>query len=120
MGLPWVRLDTAFPRNHKVLGLLDDKDGYRTAFVYTCALAYSGEQGTAGFIPRSALPFIHARQVDVNRLVAARLFICEPRGGGWNVNDWADFQPTTEENERRSQRAKDAAAVRWAKNGAKK
>lgn len=120
MALPWVRLDTALPRNHKILGLLDAKDGYRTAFVYTCALAYSGEQGTAGFIPRSALPFIHARMVDVNRLVEARLLITEPQGGGWDIHDWAEFQPTTEEHERRSRRAREAAAARWSKNGAKK
>jgi hypothetical protein len=108
------------PRNHKILGILEAKDGYRTAFVWTCSLAYSGEQGTAGFIPRSALPFIHARMVDIDRLVEARLLIPAASGGGWDIHDWAEFQPTTEEHEKRSQRARDAAAVRWAKKAGKK
>jgi hypothetical protein len=48
MPLPWVRLDTSIPRNHKILALLQDKDGYRAFTVYICSMAYSGEQGTAG------------------------------------------------------------------------
>lgn len=119
MALPWVRLDTAMPRNHKILDVIEQKDGYRAAFVYLAALSYSGEQGTAGFIPRSALPFIHARAVDVTKLVAARLFVLSPDGGGWDIHDWAEFQPTTEEHLKRSNRARNAAAVRWAGKQAK-
>ena len=115
MALPWVRLDTGMPRNHKILSLLDQKDGFRAAFTYTCALAFSGEQGTGGFIPRSALPFIHARPAEINKLVEARLLDPHDQGGGWDIHDWAEFQPTTEEHAKRSQRAKDAAAIRWAK-----
>lgn len=124
MALPWVRLDTAMPRNHKILSLLEQKDGYRAAFAWACCLAYSGEQGTGGFIPRNALPFVHARPTEINKLVEARLLIPTDSGGGWDIHDWAEFQPTTEEHERRSKRARDAAATRWAKqsaqNGAKR
>lgn len=115
MGLPWVRLDTTLPRNHKILDLLDMRDGHRSAFVYTCALAYSGEQGTGGFIPRSALPFIHARNADIDRLVSVRLLIPDEDGGGWDIHQWADFQLTSEEIEERAKRARNAARVRWAK-----
>lgn len=116
MGLPWVRLDTTLPRNHKILDLLDSRDGYRSAFVYTCALAYSGEQGTGGFIPRSALPFIHARTADMDRLVGVRLLTIDEGGGGWDIHNWSDFQLTSEEIEERAKRARNAARVRWAKN----
>ena len=119
MALPWVRLDTAMPRNHKILDVIDSKDGYRTAFVYLAALSFSGEQGTAGFIPRSALPFIHARKVDVDKLVAVRLWSTDPDGGGWEIHDWAEFQPTTDEHRKRSERAKHAASVRWQSKQAK-
>lgn len=113
MALPWVRLDTAMPRNHKILDVIEQKDGYRAAFIYLAGLSYSGEQGTAGFIPRSALPFIHARKVDVDKLVAARLWISDASGGGWQIHDWAEFQPTTDEHLKRSERARHAAAIRW-------
>lgn len=113
MTLPWVRLDTGFPRNHKILALLGGKDGHRTAFAYVCGLSYSGEQGTDGFIPREALPFIHCRPADAQRLVDARLWWAEP--GGWVINGWAEFQPSSDENKRRSDKARLAAAARWDK-----
>lgn len=119
-SLRWVRVDTALPRNHKIVGLLEQRDGYRAAFVFVCALAYCGEQGTGGFIPRNARAFIHARPADVNRLVEARLFVIDESGGGWLIPDWAEFQPSNEEMMKKSERARHAASVRWAKDGAKK
>jgi hypothetical protein len=116
MSLQWVRLDTAFPRNHKVLSLLDERDGHRALFAYVCGLAYSGEQGTDGFIPRNALPFLHARQADARRLVEQRLWLEDP--GGWVINDWSEFQPSTEESRERSNRARAAAAAKWEKRRA--
>lgn len=113
MTLPWVRLDTSMPRNHKILAALPQKDGYRAAFVYCCSLAHSGEQGTAGFIPEEALPFVHARRQDAARLVELGLW--EPVPGGWVIPDWAEFQPTTEQHVARSEKAKKASAARWAK-----
>jgi hypothetical protein len=38
MGLPWVRLDTQFPSNPKVLELAATKQ-HKAAFVYLCSLA---------------------------------------------------------------------------------
>lgn len=114
MALPWVRLDTGFPRNHKLLALLGTRDGHRTALVYVCSLAYSGEQGTDGFIPREALALIHGRPVDAIRLVDVHLWLPEP--GGWVIHDWMDYQPSTEEHHMRSKRARAAAAARWSKH----
>ena len=111
--MQWVRLDTAFPRNHKILELIGGKDGHRAIVVYICGLSYAGEQGTDGFIPTSALPFLHARQVDARRLVDVNLW--HAVDGGWMVNGWADFQPSTAETQARSVKARTAAAARWAK-----
>ncbi len=110
-GLAWVRLDTAFPRNHKVLAAVEAKDGHRAMFVYVCALAYAGEQGTDGFLPRPALPMIHGRQADADRLVDVGLW--QLVNGGWQINDWADYQQSNEETKRRKARARAAAEVRW-------
>jgi hypothetical protein len=107
----WVRLDTAFPRNHKVLALLAQKDGHRALVVYVCGLSYSGEQGTDGFIPREALGLLHGRQADAARLAAVRLWM--PETGGWVINGWHDFQPSTKEMHERSIRARAAAQSRW-------
>lgn len=110
----WVRLDTAFPRNHKVLALLAQRDGNRAVLTYVFGLSYSGEQGTDGFIPREALPLLHGRSADAKRLEEVHLWI--PEDGGWVINGWNEFQPSTEENQRRSQKARLAAKARW--NGA--
>src|SRR5258707_14436742 len=90
MALPWVRLDTAFPRNHKLLALLQERDGYRAALVYVCSLSYSCEQGTAGFIPDLALALIHGRKADGAALVKPDLW--HPGSGCWADPDWAQFQ----------------------------
>jgi hypothetical protein len=114
-GLQWVRLDVALARNHKILALLELRDGARPICAYVFGLGYCGEQGTDGFIPRNALPFIHARPIDANKLAEVGLWHVEP--GGWTVNDWRDYQPSSEESEKRSMKAKAAAAARWGKTG---
>jgi hypothetical protein len=110
VALSWVRLDVAFPRNHKVLALAAHRE-YQAITVYVCGLAYSGEQGTDGFIPREALPLLHGRTRDADALCRERLWL--PEAGGWMVNGWEEFQPSTEEMKQRSVRARAAAMARW-------
>lgn len=110
MGLPWVRLDTQFPSNPKILYLIEDKN-FRAAFVWTASLAYSGAHGTDGFIPTAALPFLHATKRDAAALVTIGLWIKVP--GGWEINGWSEFQPSNDETEKRKQRAREAALKRW-------
>ncbi len=112
MGLPWVRLDTQFGTNPKVLELVAAKR-HKAAFVYVCALAYSGCHGTDGFIPSSALPFIHAIAQDANHLVDVGLW--RPSPGGWDINGWDEFQISDDEAKRRRERAQKGAAARWEK-----
>ena len=116
MGLPWVRLDTGFARNHKVIELSHRKR-WQAICVYVSGLGYSGEHGLSGFVPESCLPFIHGTRAIAAQLVEVGLWA--PSRGGWDINDWDEYQPTNEESERRKKKAKDAAEVRWAKrNGA--
>lgn len=110
-GMAWVRLDTAFPMNHKILHLVEDKR-WRAIANYTFGLAYAGGQGTDGFIPKSALPFVHGTSREASQLYEVGLWL--PSQGGWDVNGWSEFQPSNEENAARSARAKAAAAKRWA------
>lgn len=112
MALPWVRLDTAFPRNPKVLTLVEDKR-WQAIACYLASLAYSGEQGTDGFLPKSCLPFIHGTTRIATDLVHVGLWHGCP--GGWDINGWLEFQASSEEHETRRKKAKAAAEVRWAK-----
>src|SRR5690242_16052610 len=113
MGLPWVRLDTSMPDNPKILGLLTTKEGHRAAFVWVCALAYSGKHETAGFIAREAVSRINGRSADMAKLVAQDLLVeC---AGGWDIQSWDAFQITSEEMRARSEKGKRMAAARWSK-----
>jgi hypothetical protein len=110
MGLPWVRLDTQWPQNPKFLMLVEDKKWHAIA-MYMAGLAYSGAHGTAGFLPFYALPTMHGTRKEAQQLVEMQLWhLCE---GGYEINDWSDYQPSNEENEARSKRARDAALIRW-------
>jgi hypothetical protein len=110
MGLPWIRLENNLPQNPKILHLVDDKQ-YQAAFAYVCSLTFAGTTGTDGFIPRSALPFIHARLKDAQALVDVGLWV--EGAGGWDIHDWKDYQLTSAEHAQRRDRAKKAAAKRW-------
>lgn len=111
MPLPWVRLDTAFPWNQKLLAMLGEKDGHRAAVAYICSLAYSGGQGTDGFISRESLPHVHCRLSDAARLVKHEFW--EEQPGGWLIHDWAEFQQSNAETQERSRRARKNANARW-------
>ena len=102
MGLPWVRLDTTFASNPKILDLVAAKK-YRAAFVYVASLTYAGAHGTDGFIPATALPFIHATRTDANDLVSVGLW--KPSSNGWDVNGWDEFQVSDEAAKKRRERA---------------
>jgi hypothetical protein len=110
MPLPWVRLDSTIASNHKVLMLVSERN-YRAVCAYVFGLAYSGQHGTDGYIPKAALPFIHATSKDAQALVEVMLW--HKTSGGWQINDWRDYQPSSEETDRRGQRARWLNCRRW-------
>ena len=111
MSLPWVRLDTTFPTNPKLLEMLAERDGHRAAFVYLCSLAWAGGQGADGFIPRTALPFLHGKTTDATRLTEYGFWT--PVQGGWEIHGWLDKQESTTETQARSARMRALAQRRW-------
>lgn len=110
MALPWVRLDTSFPQNPKVLMLTEDKK-WQSITVYIAGLAYSGAQGTDGFLPSSCLSFLHGTKRNATDLCTVGLWMA--RRGGWDINGWTEFQPSSDEHQERSKRARLAAEERW-------
>lgn len=114
MSLPWIRLDTSIAQNYKVLDLVGNRN-HRAVAVYVFGLAYAGQQGTGGYIPRAALPFLHATPKDAEALCQVGLWHAEH--GGWQVNDWAEYQPSDDTTARRSARAKWLNCQRWHPKG---
>jgi hypothetical protein len=117
MALPWVRLDTQWASNPKFLMLVEDKK-WRAIAVYMAGLGYSGVHGTNGFLPGLCLPMLHGTKREAAELVDVRLWT--PAPAGWDINGWAEFQPSSEEHEQRSQRAREAAQIRWSKQRAQR
>lgn len=110
MGLPWVRLDCSLPTNPKVLELVADNK-YKAAFGYVCGLTYAGNHGTDGFIPLTALMFMHITRKEAVHLVEAGLWL--PVAGGWLINGWDEFQVSDDAAKKRRERAQKGAAKRW-------
>ena len=112
-SLSWVRVDASLASNPKVLALMAERGGDHALCVYVFALGYSAQQGTDGFIPSIALGLIHGKPRDASLLVSIGFWHEIP--GGFEINDYREYQPTDEEAQRRSEKAKRAAEVRWAK-----
>ena len=115
MGLKWVKVDTDWPTNPKVTMLLDEGTKGRSAlYAYVAALCYSGQHGLDGFVPRYALPVVQITPRDVTLLCQYELWHAEG-DAGWRVNDWAEYQESTEETQKRAEKARKAAQRRWSK-----
>lgn len=110
MGLPWVRLDTNFATNPKILYLVEDKK-WRAIAVYVAGLGYAGAQGTDGFLPAACLPIIHGTRAEAKALAEVGLWV--ESIGGWEIHGWSEYQQSTEETQLRKKRARDAAMARW-------
>ncbi len=107
MSLPWVRLDANIASHDKILGLFSDPSAKKwQAFAcYTCALGWSGGQGTDGFVPKTALPMVHGTPVIARLLEKYDLWDEAP--GGWVIRNFAKRQQSSlvTESVRTSQRS---------------
>ncbi|QAY16161.1 hypothetical protein SEA_SONALI_49 [Arthrobacter phage Sonali] len=110
--MQWVRLDTSFPTNPKVLELIQAKK-HAAVVAYVSSLAYSGAHETDGFIPGNALPFVHGTKRIAADLVAVGLWDSMPTG--FAIHGWEEYQPSAEEAKMRAEKGRKAALARWAK-----
>lgn len=107
MGLPWVRLDTTLSTHDKTLAALEMRGGKAAMAVYCFALGWSGGHGTDGWIPRAALPLLHATKTDAAVLAAVGLWDEEPTRGGWTIRNYLRRQELDEiATEKREQAAR--------------
>mgnify|MGYP000210975983 CR=1 FL=1 len=106
MALPWVRLDTGLPDHPKFLALIGDKKK-GAALLYCMGLSYCGRHESDGFIPAAALPFIHGTRSEADALVDVGLW--HHTAGGYEVNDWREYQPSSDESKKRRESLKRAS-----------
>jgi len=92
MPLPWVRLDSSIASHDKILNLLADPSPkkWQAAFSFVCSLGWSGNHGTDGRIPASALPWIHGNKPTADLLVKYLLWV--PVTGGYEIPNYAERQ----------------------------
>ena len=92
MALPWVRLDSHIGSHDKILALLADPSPKRwqAAFSYVCAIGWSGDQGTDGWVPTTALPFVHGNTTTGRLLVKYGLW--DEELTGWRIRNFAERQ----------------------------
>ena len=109
--MAWVRVDANLASNHKTLALLEQRGGDHAICVYVFALGYCMNANNDGFVPKTALGLFHGSKKDAALLVDVGMWHELP--GGWQVHDWREYQPSSEEAQKRSEKAKRAAAKRW-------
>lgn len=111
-GVKWIRLDTNLFENPKLLYLQEDRQ-HKLIVIHLQGMCYSGRHGLAGYLPKAALRIIGGTAADANKLVVAGLW--SPAPGGWNVNDWDEYQLVDDDAQKRSEKAQKAAVARWEK-----
>ena len=105
--MTWVKLDDAFYRNPKVMGLSDG--AFRT---YVNSICFSADNLTDGLItPQVARTFRWERKAI--ELIEAGMW--EEQGVGWYIHDFLDYNPTREQV--MAERAKTAERVNRFRNG---
>jgi hypothetical protein len=92
MALPWVRLDANIASHDKIVELVGERDGYRAAWVYVCAIGWSGGQGTDGVIPKAVLPLIHGNERIAQMLVNHRLWEYGEDAKHYIIRNWSERQ----------------------------
>ena len=92
MGLPWVRLDSNIASHDKILYLIADpsKAKWQALASYMVALGWSGGNGTDGFVPSTALPFVHGTGTTARLLVKYHLW--EEARAGFHICNYEKRQ----------------------------
>jgi hypothetical protein len=110
-GLQWIRLDTTFPDNPKIMDLVDNNQ-HRVVVAHVSMMCHIGKTETDGYFSEGALRRYAITKKDAGIAVECGLWIPKP-GGGFAVNDWAESNPVDAAALARSEKARKAAEKRW-------
>jgi len=109
-GLQWIRLDTAFPDNPKIMDLVDRRQ-HSVVVAHISMMCHVGKTGTDGYFAEGALRRYGISKKDAYTAAESGLWI--PAPSGFEINDWAEYQVADEAAQKRSDRARKAARKRW-------
>lgn len=106
--MPWVRFDDQFPIHRKV-DILSD-----AAFrLHVSAVCWCARNLTDGFIATAELRSVtRARKPDKVVAELVRSGVWRETGGGWEIHDYLEFQPSREKVDR-ERKAKAERQKRW-------
>lgn len=107
--MTWVRVDTGALRHRKLYSLTTRHP--RAVVGWLGGLLLAGEQESDGFIADDQLELTTARRTDARLLVDRGLWL--PVDGGWQIHDWADYQPSTPTAKQRAAWGREGARKRW-------
>ncbi|WP_349318877.1 hypothetical protein [Mycolicibacterium canariasense] len=110
MALQWIRLDTTFPDNPKIMDLVDTNQ-HRVVVAHVSMMCHIGKTETDGYFPEGALRRYGITKKDASVAVESGLWV--PTPGGWAINGWAEHNPVDAAAQSRSDKARKAATRRW-------
>lgn len=110
-ALQWIRLDTTFPDNPKIMDLVDNNN-HRVVVAHVSMMCHIGKTGSDGFFTESAAKRYGISRKDAVLAVESGLWIPAP-GKGYEINDWAEHNPVDDAARARSEKARRAAEKRW-------
>lgn len=110
MAIPWVRVDSNWYANPKFLQLRHEKR-HAAITAYFGGLGWTADHERDGEIPAFALAQFGASKRDGDALVKVGLW--EKTADGYAVNDYAEYQPTSEQRKARREKGRESALRRW-------
>lgn len=110
MALQWIRLDTTFPENPKIMELVDSNQ-HRVVVAHVSMMCHIGKTETDGYFPEGALRRYAITKKDAYAATDVGLWV--PRPNGFAINDWAGHNPVDAAAQARSDKASRAARKRW-------
>ena len=114
-GLQWIRLDTSFPENAKIIELVDTNQ-HRVVVGHISMMCHVGKTGTDGFFPEGALRRYAITKKDAYAACDVGLWV--PASRGYEIHDWDGYNVADDAARKRSEKARNAANVRWgSRNG---
>lgn len=110
MALQWIRFDTTFPDNPKIMDLVD-RNLHRVVVAHVSMMCHLGKTETDGFFADGALRRYAITKKDATIATESGLWV--PAPGGWAINGWAEHNPVDAAAAARSDKARKAAEKRW-------
>jgi hypothetical protein len=95
--VPWLRIDDHMVEHPKLVEVGGD-----AGWLHLCAMSWSARHGTDGFVPDGIVLRVSDRRQPAKLAVALeRARLWERVEGGFQIHDWAEYQPSAYETKSR-------------------